>query len=64
MGLANKAVADTTPKMGRPPLGVRPLTVRLPAEQIARIEVLRGPNQAAAFIREAVDEKLKRDERK
>ncbi len=61
MGLANKAVADTAPKMGRPPLGVRPLTVRLPAEQIARIEALKGPNQAAAFIREAVAEKLARE---
>lgn len=64
MGLANKAVADTAPRMGRPPLGVRPLTVRLTAEQIARIEALDGPNQIAKFIRQAVLSELHRREGK
>jgi Arc/MetJ-type ribon-helix-helix transcriptional regulator len=48
--------------MGRPPLNVKPTMVRLSEDVRARIEGLVGPNQMAAFIREAVEEKLRRDE--
>ncbi|MBN8848183.1 MULTISPECIES: hypothetical protein [unclassified Sphingomonas] len=63
MASTHKAVADNPARMGRPPLGVRPLTVRLSAEQIARIEAVAGPNKTAAFIRDAVTEKLARAEK-
>lgn len=48
--------------MGRPPLNVTKITVRLTEEQRRRIEVTVGPHRMAAFIREAVDEKLEREE--
>ena len=50
--------------MGRPPLNVTKLTVRLTDEQRRRIEQAVGPNRMAAFIREAIDEKLEREEDK
>lgn len=50
------------PRMGRPPLGVRATTIRLSVQIIARIERLVGPNRLATFVREAVEEKLARDE--
>lgn len=49
--------------MGRPPLNVKETKVRLTDEQRERIEALAGPNRMSVFIREAVDEKLARDER-
>lgn len=49
--------------MGRPPLGVRPLTVRLSDDVLARIEAIAGKNRTAQFIREAVEEKLAREEK-
>ena len=49
--------------MGRPPLGVKETKVRLTDEQRARITKLVGENRMAAWIREAVEEKLARDER-
>lgn len=48
--------------MGRPPLGVRATTIRLSVAVLARIEVLIGPNRLAKFVRDAVNEKLDRDE--
>jgi len=56
-----KAVADNGRRMGRPPLGVRPTTVRLSLDIIAQIEALVGPQKLATFIREAVQEKLDRE---
>lgn len=50
--------------MGRPPLNVTKLTVRLTDEQRRRIEGVVGPNRMAAFIRDAVDEKLEREDPK
>lgn len=47
--------------MGRPPLNVKPILVRLTDEQRRRIESTVGPQRIAAFIREAVDEKLERE---
>lgn len=48
--------------MGRPPLNVKAVPVRLTLEQLDRIERVAGPNQRAAFIREAVDNELDRRE--
>lgn len=50
--------------MGRPSLGLKQTTVRLPVETVRRIEALVGPYQLAAFIREAVENELKRREQK
>lgn len=47
--------------MGRPPLGVEPLTVRLTAKARARIEALVGKRRVAEYVRIAVDEKLERE---
>ena len=48
--------------MGRPPMNVKPTVVRLTQEALDRIEKIEGPNQRAAFIREAVDSELERRE--
>lgn len=61
--LSGKTLSDSTPRMGRPPLGVKPTTVRLPVETFDRITVVAGKNRIAAFIREAVDAELERREK-
>jgi predicted DNA-binding protein len=48
--------------MGRPPLGVKATTVRLPNEVVERIKALVGKHRVASFIREAVENELKRRE--
>jgi len=51
--------------MGRPPLKASSkINVRLTDEQRERIEAIVGNYGIAAFIREAVDEKLAREERR
>lgn len=57
-------MAVTGARMGRPSLGVRPTTVRLSEATIARVEKIAGPNRLAGFIRDAVNEKLDRDEKR
>ena len=47
---------------GRPALGNKPTLVRLPEEVMERIDTLVGKKRRAAFIREAVEEELKRRE--
>lgn len=49
--------------MGRPPLNVKPTVVRLAEDVRRRIVALVGENRMAAFIREAVDNELRRRER-
>jgi hypothetical protein len=53
--------------MGRPPLDPKNATVkttlRFTQGVLDRIEALVGPNRIAIFVREAVEEKLKRGER-
>lgn len=61
--LDSNVARDNGSRMGRPPLGVKPTTVRLPLEVFDRIEAVAGKNQTAAFIREAVDRELARRER-
>jgi metal-responsive CopG/Arc/MetJ family transcriptional regulator len=48
--------------MGRPPLNVKNTTVRLPLAVLERIDRLLGRNRRAQFIRQAVEEKLARDD--
>jgi predicted DNA-binding protein len=48
--------------MGRPPLGMKPTTVRLSLETIRRIQAQIGNRQIASFIREAVENELVRRE--
>ena len=52
----------TNARMGRPPLNVKPILVRLPEYFPARIDTLVGKQKRAAFIREAVEAELKRRE--
>lgn len=61
--LENKPVAVSPSRMGRPPLGVKPTTIRLPVEIIDRIEAVAGKHKLASFIREAVDHELERREK-
>lgn len=61
-GLEFADMADSQGAMGRPPLGMKPTTVRLSAETISRIEVLVGNRRVALFIREAVENELQRRE--
>lgn len=49
-------------RMGRPPLGLKLISVRLPPSVVERIDALQGQHRRAQFIREAVEEKLQRDE--
>jgi hypothetical protein len=48
--------------MGRPPLNVKPVIVRLPEDIPGRIDAIVGKQKRAAFIREAVENELKRRE--
>jgi Arc/MetJ-type ribon-helix-helix transcriptional regulator len=48
--------------MGRPPLGMKPTTVRLSVDTINRIKALVGNRRVAVFIREAVEKDLQRHE--
>ncbi len=61
-GLEFVDMADSQGAMGRPPLGMKPTTVRLSAETISRIEALVGNRRLALFIREAVENELQRRE--
>lgn len=58
-----KAITDSQPRMGRPPIG-KFTAVRLSPEMLARIDAITGAGQRAAFIREAVEAELKRREEK
>lgn len=46
--------------MGRPPLNVKPITVRLTEETRQRIEALVGTYGMAKLIREAIERELDR----
>ncbi|MTH94921.1 hypothetical protein E1297_02685 [Roseibium sp. RKSG952] len=50
--------------MGRPPLNVKPTLVRLGEGVGERIDALVGTRKRAEYIRDAIEEKLRRDERK
>ncbi|MBL8651908.1 MAG: hypothetical protein JNL35_16080 [Sphingopyxis sp.] len=54
--------ADSDDGMGRPPLGMKATTIRLSEDTIRRIEAQVGNRQLAKFIREAVEQELRRRE--
>ena len=54
--------ADSDGAMGRPPLGMKPTTIRLPLATLERIKRLVGPRRIALFIREAIEGELRRRE--
>lgn len=60
--LAGNTIPDSHDGMGRPPLGMKPTTIRLPLETLQRIEKLVGNRRIAVFIREAVEKELERRE--
>lgn len=47
--------------MGRPPLNMKVVPVRLPPEVIEQVDALVGKYQRPSFIRDAVAEKLERE---
>lgn len=53
--------ADTGPRMGRPPLGLTRIPVRLAPDVIEEIDRRVGEYRRPTFIREAVAEKLARE---
>ena len=57
-----KRDADSDDGMGRPPLGMKATTIRLSVDTIRRIEAQVGNRQLAKFIREAVEQELRRRE--
>jgi hypothetical protein len=61
--LAMETGPDSDTFMGRPPLGMKPTTIRLPADTIRRIEALVGNRRLALFIREAIENELQRREK-
>jgi len=61
--LTDFPISDNSPRMGRPPLNVKPMLVRMPLGLAERIDALVGPKRRAAFIREAVENEILRRER-
>lgn len=61
-GLEIDTAADSDEAMGRPPLGMKPTTIRLSSDTIRRIEALVGNRRLALFIRDAVENELQRRE--
>jgi len=61
-GLEFAGMTDSDREMGRPPLGMKPTTIRLSTDTISRIEALVGNRRLALFIREAVENELQRRE--
>jgi len=59
--LRTEPAPATEPRMGRPPLNLKPVPIRLSPEVLARIDAIAGNYGRPAFIREAVDEKLARE---
>ncbi|WP_143565686.1 hypothetical protein [Sinorhizobium fredii] len=57
-------ISDNPRRMGRPPLKVKPILVRLPDGVPQRIDALVGKNKRAEFIRQAVEVELARREKK
>jgi metal-responsive CopG/Arc/MetJ family transcriptional regulator len=57
-------ISGTAGRMGRPPMGVKPMIVRLGEDVPDRIDrVLQPKEKRADLIREAVEREIKRRER-
>lgn len=61
--LTDFPISDSSRGMGRPPLNVKAILVRLPEGMDKRIDALVGKNKRAEFIRDAVSKELQRQER-
>lgn len=61
--MTQNVISDIRRPMGRPPMNVKPILVRLPEGIPERIDALAGKNRRAEFIREAVEREIKRRER-
>jgi Arc/MetJ-type ribon-helix-helix transcriptional regulator len=57
-------ISVNKPRMGRPPLYVKPMVVRLPEGVPERIDAVVGEHKRAEFIREAVELLLAKRETK
>lgn len=63
MALTQIGSSPTSAAMGRPPLGNKPTQIRIPEDLKTRIRALSaGKYGLAKFIREAVENELKRRE--
>lgn len=60
----NFPISANPGRMGRPPMNVKPMVVRLPDGVAERIDAIAGDKRRAEFIREAVERELKRRERR
>lgn len=60
--MTKSATTDTNGRMGRPPLNVKETKIRLTDEQRARIEARVGTYGMSKWIREAIEEKLARED--
>lgn len=58
--LKGEPAPATTARMGRPPLNMKVLNVRLPPEVVEQIDALVGSYHRPKFIREAVEKELAR----
>lgn len=61
--MTNFPISDSRARMGRPPMNVTPILVRLPNDVPERIDALVGKNRRAEFVREAVERELVRREK-
>lgn len=59
----NFPVSATQARMGRPPLNVKPMLVRLPRGMAERIDAVAGEQKRAEFIRDALEKELKKREK-
>jgi metal-responsive CopG/Arc/MetJ family transcriptional regulator len=57
------AISDTPPRMGRKPLGMKLTTIRLAQATMDAIDAVVGAKRRSDFIRQAVNEKLAREEK-
>lgn len=64
--MTGQTVSDTGAGVGRPPIkrnvATKPLLVRMDEGMHARVETQVGKKRMAAFVREAIEEKLAREE--
>lgn len=58
--MTENVISDTPRRMGRPPMKVTPVLVRLPEGVPEQIDRIAGKNRRAEFIREAVEKEIKR----
>jgi hypothetical protein len=63
IALTDIPISDSPLKMGRPPLHIKPILIRLPKGVAERIDAVMGKeNRRAEFIRDAVVRELARRE--